>query len=453
MSIPYLHHGLQIINWGSFTVKPKWVKYIKCILANMTTFLVWKKRFLKDMACKTRKEVNLWLEYRGIKNPPSIVSKYCGWVCRGLGNGQVCLCRDKLILNIDGFKQPYRRVIISLLPLRFMIKREYFNIFGNACKITGIDKRVIERNPSPDVVVHLSVITAYVQPQYKEERSGSKISNFYLNIKKRRHSNIPSLVDIHPRIGSKRSHSLPEATKFSLDDLRHHYRWSTATYHKRLVHYFTNSITKNIENPRLVLMFGVPGSGKNWVLEKRRKRDHVIINVDDCLAMLPSYWRGILELHERDKRAHDWIRTFRAECQEIATQLLKFALNNRMNIVWNGTGKNIRKYSYLIELAKKKNYIIELNGIWVPLMVAKNRMEERRKSYGRAVPDSVFNLAALNIPEAFQTLRDKADYARIWQNSFCESPKVIWDKHQGWMDKESKNSDNIKWISSHYTTM
>ena len=50
---------------------------------------------------------------------------------------------------------------------------------------------------------------------------------------------------------------------------------------------------KNVHNPRLVLMFGVPGSGKNWVLKKRRKKNHVIINVDDCLAMLPDYWRAM----------------------------------------------------------------------------------------------------------------------------------------------------------------
>ena len=34
-----------------------------------------------------------------------------------------------------------------------------------------------------------------------------------------------------------------------------------------------------------------------------------------------------------------------------------------MNIVWNGTGKNITKYNKLISEANKRGYIIELNGI------------------------------------------------------------------------------------------
>ena len=73
---------------------------------------------------------------------------------------------------------------------------------------------------------------------------------------------------------------------------------------------------------------------------------------------------------------------------------LPFAIDNKMNIVWNGTGKNMEKYTKFIDLAKKRGYIVELNGIWVPLNVAKKRITQRRKSYGRPVPDSVFALAA-----------------------------------------------------------
>ena len=83
-------------------------------------------------------------------------------------------------------------------------------------------------------------------------------------------------------------------------------------------------------------MFGVPGSGKNWVLEKRRKKNHVNINVDDCLAMLPPFWRGMLELQERDKRAHDWIQMFRAECQVIAKKLFKFISCNNFRYSFLG---------------------------------------------------------------------------------------------------------------------
>ena len=166
--------------------------------------------------------------------------------------------------------------------------------------------------------------------------------------------------------------------------------------------------------------------------------------------MLPPFWRGMLELQERDKKAHDWIQMFRAECQIIAKKLFKFAINKRMNIIWNGTGKNIEKYTKFIALAKRKNYIVELNGIWVPLNMAKKRITERRKSYGRPIPISVFNKAASNIPTCFKKLYRQADYARIWENCACESPKVLWDKQQGWIDNQNTNNKKLTWVPNIY---
>ena len=415
------------------------------------TFSQWKRQYSKDRICKTDKEVELWLNAHGVKEMPSLASKYSGWICKQLPDKRVSLRRYKLILNIKGFKKPYKRIIVTLLPIKFMIKREYFNIFGNTCKILTTDMRTIERNPLPNVSICLTVLTAYVKPLYKEERSSYKISNFYLNARKRRQvdrkSHLRDIKSCLPANASSKA-KVSKKKKLSLSDLNNRYKWSTPAYHKHLIHYFTDHLPRDVEQPRLVLMFGIPGSGKNWVLDKRRKRNHVVINVDDCLAMLPDYWRGMLELQERDKRAHDWIQTFREECQVIARQLFKFALSNKMNIVWNGTGKNINKYTKLMDMAKKRGYIIELNGIWVPLEVAKKRINTRRDSYGRPVPKKVFEKAALNIPSSFKQLRHEADYARIWKNEPCRSPRVIWDKEQGWIDDNADIINNIGWVCS-----
>ena len=86
-----------------------------------------------------------------------------------------------------------------------------------------------------------------------------------------------------------------------------------------------------------MLVFGMPGSGKNWVLDKKRGKNHVIINVDDCRALLPNYWKNMIEKNHKDNE--DWIRFFHKECNSIAKDIFNYALNNRMNIIWNGTGK------------------------------------------------------------------------------------------------------------------
>ena len=80
-----------------------------------------------------------------------------------------------------------------------------------------------------------------------------------------------------------------------------------------------------------------------------------------------------------------------------------------MNIVWNGTGKNMKKYLKFIKISKQRGYIIELNGIWVPLNVAKERVRKRRDSYGRVVPDQIITTSALNVPTSFKKLRLEAD--------------------------------------------
>ena len=321
------------------------------------TFNKWKKRFHKDMVCKTPDEVKLWLRCHGIKNFPVLIREYPLWICKCNSKQKVTLSHERLILKIRGFQTPYESILSSLKPVRTLIKNKFFAIFGNTCKIEDVDKRIIERNPTTGISIQISDITAYVKPQYREERSGSKISKFYINAKRRRNSCPHSIKHIHPSKNhrTKSLHlTIDTSPALTLRDLSNNYQWSTDSYHSHLIHYFTEHIEKNIEHPRLVLMFGVPGSGKNWVLKKRRKKNHVNINVDDCLAMLPPFWRGMLELQERDKRAHDWIHMFRAECQVIAKKLFKFGIDNKMNIVWNGTGKNMEKYAEFIDLAKKK---------------------------------------------------------------------------------------------------
>ena len=118
----------------------------------------------------------------------------------------------------------------------------------------------LTRNPLPTLCIRFSVITAIVEPQYKEERSGYTISNFYCNAKDQRLDiQIQKLPFISRRLSDKVKESrMPRLKlnpkKLSLRDLTQRYRWSTFGYHKKLVHYFTENIEKNVHNPRLVLM-------------------------------------------------------------------------------------------------------------------------------------------------------------------------------------------------------
>ena len=152
--------------------------------------------------------------------------------------------------------------------------------------------------------------------------------------------------------------------------------------------------------------------------------------MDDCRALLPKYWESMIS-----QTSGDWIKFFHDECNEITCKLFLYAIKHRMHIVWNGTGKNDKKYLSISEKAKKKNYIIELNYVWVPLNIAKYRVKKRMLETGRNVPNNIIMKSKKKIPINFSKLLIDTDYARIYENQ-SKSPKMIWDKHQGWIEKE-----------------
>jgi predicted ABC-type ATPase len=113
-----------------------------------------------------------------------------------------------------------------------------------------------------------------------------------------------------------------------------------------------------------------------------------------------------------------------------------------MNIVWNGTGKNLNKYRKLMAEAKSKGYTTELRYIWVPFALALDRVHRRASMIGRTVPKKVLEYANKQIPETFKRLRIETDYARIYSNMVI-SPSMIWDKDQGWHDYTPRRRKSI----------
>ena len=305
--------------------------------------------------------------------------------------------------------------------------------------------------PHGQIKIRKYSIRATVNQCWKEERSGQKIARFFKNCyRERRRSSITHLEQINykridPNKAVRRIITEEEVKTCFVENLEEtmvqegktHSKWSSKAHHAKIVQYFVQGKPRNIAKPRLMLIFGLPGSGKNWVLEKKRGQNHVIINVDDCRALLPEYWKNIIE-----KNDGDWIRLFHAECAVIAQRIFEFAIKHRMNIVWNGTGKNLNKYRKLMARAKKNGYITELRYIWVPFSLALDRVHRRASMIGRTVPKKVLEYANKQIPETFKQLRIETDYARIYSNT-VSSPALLWDKDQGWQEHTPRRRKSI----------
>jgi len=378
------------------------------------SFLKWKRarNNPKDRICNDREEIKSWLCANGqtiayVVNEPRVcktIKKKCH------------IINYTLYLKVKGFKKPYViQNVLSLSLVRSIIQDEYFKIFGNLCGTISYTARILEYPYSKHVKIQKWSIYATVTAIWRQERSSFTINRFMWNYTHRNEQRLCNLVKRNFKGDAK----LVKKLSFA----------EFPSFHKGIVDYFTNNKPKNISHPRLVLIFGVPGSGKNWVLKQRRQRNHVIINVDDCRAMLPKYWKAIISLHTSNE---DWIIQFRDECAMISKQIFTYALQNRMNMVWNGTGKNFEKYHNLIVQAKSKGYIIELMSIYAPLHLAKRRVLRRASITGRIVPEKTVDMAAKKIPYVFKKLVIDADHARIWGNfRKCKSPIMLWDKYQG----------------------
>lgn len=413
------------------------------------SFSAWKKMYQQDHICKNETSLNIWLRLRGEKIIPELKNQQ--WVCKE--KEKLYMIQYTLYLTVIGLEKQYKRKVLSLSTSNQIIHNEYFNIFGNICKIITRHVRIMEY-PYGRIVIQKHSIYTTVKPLWEQERSSFKINRFLKQYCNKRRNSLPSIEQINikklnlKKLKPIRSVSPIEAQQALTESLKYHNRkklqteaiWTTKQYRQKIVQYFVQDKSKNIKKPRLMLIFGLPGSGKNWALEKKRGQDHVIINVDDCRALLPNYWKKIIE--QNDTKNEDWIRNFHSECSAIAQDIFKYALSYRMNIVWNGTGKNLKKYRNLMQRAKKENYTVELRYIWVPLSVARMRVNRRASMIGRIVPEEVIKLANDKIPDTFKNLRVEADYARIYSNTVT-SPTMVWDKDQGWHDFTPRRRKSI----------
>ena len=407
------------------------------------SFIEWKKSYLNNRVCKNKKSLSRWLFLRKAKMIPELANQK--WVCKA--RKKLYMIQYTLELNIENFEKKYILHPLSLLSLDDMIHHEYFKIFGNICKITSQSTRLMEY-PRGKIVIQKYTIYATVRPLWKEERSSQKINRFFWQYREKKNHKRKNILEKMKNLIMRRVIPPREAKealtnhlkKTILEKVGADATWSTKEYHQKIIKYFVQHKSINNENPRLVLIFGLPGSGKNWVLEKKRNKDHVMTNVDDCRALLPNYWKNMVECkHAEDE---DWIRLFHTECNSIAMDIFNYALNHRMNIVWNGTGKNLAKYKRLIHLAKTKDYIVELRYIWVPLSLARSRVHRRASIIGRIVPEEIIQIAYKKIPETFKNLRVEADYARVFENTVI-SPTIVWDEDQGWLSSTPRRRKSI----------
>jgi len=204
--------------------------------------------------------------------------------------------------------------------------------------------------------------------------------------------------------------------------------------HQSIVNYYTENIPiTRRRKPRIILMMGGPGSGKNYLLETNFKqlnwiggdiKNQVIINHDDYTALIPDYWKQLIN----EGRGVDIIKRFKPRVRRISNTVSLVAIRNKQNIIWNGTGKDYNKMKKKINFFKENNYDIHLVFIDVKMKDALKRVHEREMKYGRHVPEELVIDALKKILPNFLKLLKDVSHAYCFTSSITPT-KLVWFKY------------------------
>lgn len=142
---------------------------------------------------------------------------------------------------------------------------------------------------------------------------------------------------------------------------------------------------------KLVIMAGLPGSGKSFVRSKTYS-DLLVIDCDEIKKSLPGY----------DPKNPG---TVHAESKVLEQKAIYRALSNGESFVYDTTATNWAKLVKLIQDAKGLGYEVELCYVKVSLKTALYRNSKRE----RVVPEAIIQEKFSLLPVALEVLQGYVD--------------------------------------------
>lgn len=164
---------------------------------------------------------------------------------------------------------------------------------------------------------------------------------------------------------------------------------------------------KSDGKPVAIVMMGGPASGKSTyrVRAYGDEPGYVTIDADDVKGKLPEYELAVANSDiYAAARAHE-------ESSDIAKAVYRRALANRMNLIFDGTGKNANNYERMIRDLKDAGYEVRLMMPHIEAEDGIARVSARAEKSGRYVPDYILQEAYQAIPRNFFRLARQADEA------------------------------------------
>lgn len=151
---------------------------------------------------------------------------------------------------------------------------------------------------------------------------------------------------------------------------------------------YINQLIKNTfqnkkppKNPKLKILYGIPGSGKGTIMKKYNllNRNTTMINYDNIIMNNPKY----IKEKKKTKGAKNLQKLYfkyRKDIYKIDNMLSDIILNKKYSLIWETTGFNVDfMYSWFHKL-HKKGYTLELHIPIVSLDKVYKRVEKRARN-------------------------------------------------------------------------
>lgn len=189
------------------------------------------------------------------------------------------------------------------------------------------------------------------------------------------------------------------------------------------------------KEPEIVFLAGLPGSGKTSIIKQHKLNENsLILSSDDIKEMLPEYDEGYASqiIHE--------------ESSDILKKALSHALDNKFNVILDGTMKSYKRALENIESAKGNGYKTRLVSTEIPVHKSIERATERFNRGGRYAPYEMINDNAKLIHESMKSLKTAVDNYMVFDtNVKIDEPVRRVEKL-----KEKLNDFNLEEINKIY---
>lgn len=199
--------------------------------------------------------------------------------------------------------------------------------------------------------------------------------------------------------------SLPQTKSLHFDEDAGKYTPERRRLHAEIINKFKREVVCITEGtPIAILMGGSPASGKSSFLKKYSdyllQEEILRIDADEIRAQLPEY------------KGYNATQT-QAETKDIVNTLLSdkvIGIPCDFDMIYDGTMNNVKSYIPLIEMLKKRGYLVFIAYIdKVPKDVIVDRILKRYQKTGRFVPLEVVDDFFQKGRSAFEQLKDMVD--------------------------------------------